>query len=229
MQQVRILVDYANITNVAYRRENQHQESEVSADSSAMAATDKIDAECQRCLSLIMQKDEQAMADFYDATIAKVYAIALHITGFPEAAEEVVEDVYMQVWREAEKYDVHRSRVTTWLITICRSRALDHLRRSERAETHPDPVSLQPFSEFNEENPIDLLMVTERDHAIHAAIKALPAIQRQLLALAFFKGLSHQQIANHTEMPLGTVKTHIRQAITCLQQTTGLDDQRFEE
>lgn len=226
MQQVRIPVDYANITRVAYTRENQHQESEVSADPVATTASDKFDAECQRWLRLIVQDDENALADLYDATIAKVYAVALHITATPEAAEEVVEDVYMQVWREAEKYDAHRSRVTTWLMTICRSRSLDHLRRREKAVTHPDPVSLESINEGDEDNPVDLLMITERDHAIHAAIKELSAIQRQLLALAYFKGMSHQQIADHIEMPLGTVKTHIRQAISCLQQSACLDDQR---
>jgi len=223
---VRSEVDCANIKQVAYQEKDMHQAPETSG-SSELSAADKLNADVQYYLKLISLADENAMADFYDVTSGKVYAVALHITGSPEAAEEIVEDVYMQVWRDAGKYDSERSRVMTWLQTICRSRALDYLRRCEKAETHPDPDKLNSSVQIVDNDPVDLLMVTERDSVIHAAMQELSSVQRQLVTLAFFKGMSHQQISDHIEMPLGTVKTHIRKAITCLQRSLGTDDQRF--
>ncbi len=196
-------------------------------DAPVLSTADKLNSTAQYYLTLIVNKDENAMADFYDATLGVVYALALHITGTAESAEEVVEDVYMQVWRDAKKYDQERARVITWLQTICRSRALDFLRRRDKADTHPDPDLLRKEEDVEEDNPIDLLLVTERDSVIHSAIKELPSVQRQLLGLAFFKGMSHQQISDYLEMPLGTVKTHIRKAINSLQQHPEINEQRF--
>jgi len=225
-EHVRSQVDYAKIKDIANPGKDMQHASET-AGLPELSVADKLNAEAKRCLTLIAKNDENAMADFYDATLGKVYAVALHIVGSPEAAEEVIEDVYMQVWRDAGKYDQERARVMTWLQTICRSRSLDYLRRSEKADTHPEPESLNKEVQTYGDDPADLLLVTEQESAVNAALKDLSSVQRQLVALAFFKGMSHQQISDHIEMPLGTVKTHIRKAIVCLQQSPGMDDERF--
>ena len=164
----------------------------------------------------IARQDEAALAQFYDASIGRVYGLALRITGRADAAEEVASDVYLQVWRHAHDYDPARGRVAAWLLTICRTRAIDHLRRREPAEPLAD-ADLLSAQDGSASDPQDLLAAS-RDHSeLHAALERLTPIQRQLLALAFFRGLTHDEIARHSGMPLGSVKTHIRRALGALR------------
>jgi len=175
------------------------------------------DEELQQLLARIGKREEASLAALYDATVSRVYGLALRIVRDTAAAEEVVEDVFLQVWKTASAFDPLRGRPITWLLTICRSRALDHLRRKEPAELHPDPEQLseQPIEDCN---PQDLLLATEKNRQLHEALKQLSAIQRQLLSLAFFRGLTHEEISAHAEMPLGTVKTHVRRALQTLRE-----------
>lgn len=177
------------------------------------------DAHCCDWLAAIADQDESALAALYDATIGRVYGLALRITRKPEAAEEVVADVYLHVWRKAATYDATRGRALTWLLTICHSRALDMLRRKDQAESHPEPETLRPDLHEGDNDPLDLLQSIENQSAMYMALETLPPIQRQLIALAFFKGLSHQETADQSGLPLGTVKTHIRRALEQLRQT----------
>lgn len=181
------------------------------------------DAHCCVLLAAIAKQDESALAALYDATLSRVYGLALRITRKPEAAEEVVADVYLQVWRKAAAYDAARGRALTWLLTICYSRALDQLRRKDEAEAHAEPETLRTDLTDGDNDPLDLLQAVENQHAIHAALESLSPIQRQLIALAFFKGLSHQEAAAQSGLPLGTVKTHIRRALEQLRQALQTD------
>ena len=169
-------------------------------------------------LEKIAAKDESALAAFYDATVNRVYGLALRITRASHAAEEVVSDVYLQVWQQAHRYDVTRGKVLTWLLTVCRSRALDTLRRSDPAELYAEPELLISDTYSSNDDPLGLLLMVERDHTLHTALKTLDSMPRQLLALAFFKGLSHQEISDHTGMPLGSVKTILRNAMGALKK-----------
>lgn len=168
-------------------------------------------------LARITQHDQAALAALYDASASRLYGLALRITGERAAAEEVVSDVYFQVWNQAERYDAQRGRVMAWLLTICRSRALDKLRRRDQAEPHPDPQVLRPDLDCDDNDPLDLLLALERDSAIHAALATLDGRVRELLALAFFKGLSHEEIAQHTGMPLGSIKSILRRGMQALR------------
>ena len=165
----------------------------------------------------IASADESALADLYDATARYAYALALRITRNPQDAEEVVEDTYFQIWRRADQYDAQRGRVLAWVLTLCRSRALDLLRRQDQAELHADPGSLGEESDDQTPDPQQLVAMFQRDSAVHAAVTQLTGVQQQLIGLAFLRDMSHQQIADHLNMPLGTVKTHIRKALTALQ------------
>jgi RNA polymerase sigma factor (sigma-70 family) len=192
------------------------------------AANAKRDAENLVLWSLVqaMARQEQlALSQFYDATMRRVFTIAQRIVQRPELAEEVVSDTYMQVWREASRYDASRGRVMGWLLIIARSRALDCLRRQDEAVSHPEPHLLQD-GEVDEHGDMqqpedDLLATTERNTALHQALLTLAPIERQLLALAFFRGLSHAEIADHAGLALGTVKTHIRRALASLRTVLG--------
>lgn len=168
-------------------------------------------------IARMIARDETALGEIYDATAGRVYALALRITGQSQAAEEVVSDVYFQIWQQAQRYDPVRGTVLTWMLTICRSRALDSLRRREPAETHAEPHDLQPDLFFEDRGPLDLLLIVEQNSRLHRALATLNKGQQMLLALAFFKGMTHQEIAVHTGMPLGSVKTGLRKAVQLLK------------
>jgi RNA polymerase sigma factor (sigma-70 family) len=174
-------------------------------------------------LGRICAGDQAALAEFYDATVSRVLALARRITRQAQAAEEVVADVYLQVWQQASRYDASRGRVLTWLLTICRSRALDRLRRRDEAELHPTPDTLRPDLYRDDADPLSELLVFERKSRVHDALATLGDSERRLLLLAFFDGMSHQEIADHTGMPLGSVKTVVRRGIITLRAELGLN------
>jgi RNA polymerase sigma-70 factor (ECF subfamily) len=168
-------------------------------------------------IAAIARGEEDALGQLYDATLGRVHGLALRITRDRQVAEEVVEDVYWQVWRQALRFDADRGNAMAWLLTITRSRALDSLRRADEAQTHPEPETLMSAEVAADGDPQDLLGATQRDLRLHAALSALDALPRQLIALAFFRGLTHEEIAAHTDLPLGTVKSHIRRALSALK------------
>lgn len=164
----------------------------------------------------IGQHDEQAFENLYEATLSRVYGLALRITRNKQAAEEVTEDVYWQIWRTALYFDSQRGTVMAWLLMIARSRALDYLRRQDTAEICEAPESL--ISEPNWANdPQDLLAATQKNVQLNQALLRLDPVQRQLIALAFFRGLTHEEITAYTGVALGTVKSHIRRGLKQLQ------------
>ncbi len=168
-------------------------------------------------LRAIAGGDERAFAAFYDATVGVVYGLALRILRDVQEAEEVVSDAYLQVWRQAARFDATRGAPRAWLVTIARSRALDTLRRRDPAEPREDAEALADLDCADGPDPTDWLCAMERGTALHTALAGLSQEQRQLLALAYFRGLSHQEISDHTGMPLGTVKTHLRKGIDALR------------
>ncbi len=171
---------------------------------------------------LIARKDEVALGRLYDASIAKVYSIAMAICRRPEAAEEVVSDVFLQVWNEAVRYDPARGSVLAWLATITRTRALDHLRRRDKAISHPSPEDLIEESSCIGD-AADQLYMAEAGTILFRAMQQLSPLHRQLLSLAFYKGFSHTEIAVHCSLPLGSVKTHIRNALRRMRNVLGQD------
>jgi RNA polymerase sigma-70 factor (ECF subfamily) len=188
-------------------------------------ASDSADAERARLAGLIVRmaaSDQAALAAFHDATLARAWGLTLRIVREAALAEEVIGDAYFQAWRSAAQYDPAKSSPLTWLLMLCRSRALDALRAREPAQPHEDPHSLIDESAAPAaEDPLDLLTAASANRAVHAALAALSPDQRQMIALAFFRGLSHQEIATCTEVPLGTVKSQIRRALAALRSRLG--------
>lgn len=176
-------------------------------------------------LDAISKHDQSALARFYDLTVSRVYSVALRIVRHVHLAEEVVSDVYMQVWRDSQRYDDSRGRVLGWLLIITRSRALDILRRQDEAFSHPEPYDLVSEPESEQKSAHDLLAAAQAGSALHEAMQSLTPLQRQLLSLAFFRGLSHSEIVEQSGIPLGSVKTHIRRALTALKSKLGTNMQ----
>jgi len=169
-------------------------------------------------MARVASRDESALADLYDLSSARLFAVARRIAGSTTAAEEIVSDVFLQVWQRGERYDAERGRVITWLLTICRSRALDWLRRRDEAFSHHDPESLRAEVVKSDDDPYALTTAFKTGTEVRAAIETLDERERHLVGLAFFRGLTHQEISDHTCMPLGTVKTVIRNALSALRE-----------
>lgn len=136
-------------------------------------------------LEAITRRDRTAFGAFYDATIKRVLSLVLRITQQIEIAEEVVSDVYLQVWRQADRFDPARGNALAWLTIICRSRALDALRKSNtELINRAEPISEIPELE-TADFPQDLLISVEQHTTVHAALEKLEPNQRQLLALGY--------------------------------------------
>ncbi len=185
--------------------------------SSPVEAVEEAAGALDRLLGAIAEGDEGAFAAFYDQTVGRVYGLALRITQAHTLAEEIVCDVYLQLWRQANRYDRSRGNVMAWLMTLSRSRALDLLRRERSASRPQSPVQDQDPPD-GAPHTLDLLVEVDRSAALHEALRALDEEQRQLLALAYFRGYSHSELAGLTGLPLGTVKTKLRRALAVLRE-----------
>lgn len=169
-------------------------------------------------IARIAGHQDKALAALYDATAARVFGLVSRIVQDNALAEEVVEDTYWQVWRQAVRFDVGRGRPVTWLLAMARSRAIDALRRRERRPLQPlaDEEEAGLYDE-SAAGPLDLLSATRGQHLLYSALAGLDPQPRQLVALAFLRGLTHDEVAESTGLPLGTVKSQIRRALQSLK------------
>ncbi len=209
--------EFDSIACVGYTRAMELTHDTSTTPATVAPSTTDDDPRYRALIARIAGGDEAALAQLYDDTAGRVYALALRITRNAQDAEETALDVYTQVWRQADQYDAARGRALAWIMTICRSRALDLLRRRETAQTHPEPDALRDEAGDASDDPREWVELFQRDSAVRRALEGLPALPRELLKLAFLHGLSHQDIAARSGLPLGTVKTHIRKALNALQ------------
>jgi RNA polymerase sigma-70 factor (ECF subfamily) len=162
--------------------------------------------------------DRDALADLYDRHARLLYSLALRMVRLQADAEDVLQDVFAQVWRQAARYDTSRGSVVGWLVTLTRSRALDRLRRGRARPLATDDE--RRAHEVPDTAPgVDLVLVSaEQAAAVRAALDALPENQRVPLELAYYEGLSQSEIAARLDVPLGTIKTRMRHALVRLRE-----------
>ena len=172
----------------------------------------------QEWIARMVDSDQTALELLYEGLVGQVYGLALRITRRVQLAEEVVQDTFWQVWRQAQRFDPEKGSAKAWVMTIARSRALDALRRIEPNECNLEAETLELIEASNDDIPPNLLVAVQQGQQLHTALASLDPMPRQLVSLAFFRGLSHAEIAGHTGLPLGTVKSHIRHALLTLQQ-----------
>lgn len=174
----------------------------------------------------ICRGEPEALGELFDLEAGRLFAIAQSILGSPDDAEEVVNDVLGTVWLQAERYDPARGSVACWLAIMTRSRSLDRLRRNRRHQTsslHPESNSAaygehEASAAGQEHQRFDLCRATG------LAMQRLSAMQRRVVRLAFFEDLSHREIAERLQMPLGTVKSHCRRGMALLRQSLSAYD-----
>ena len=173
-------------------------------------------------IARIATGEEPALARLYDETSRLVYGLVLRIVREPSTAEDVTLEVYMQVWRTAASYDTFRGSVTAWLATAARSRALDWM-RSKQARLYRDGQAMDDLPEMVDigTNPEENLAQTQQAAFVRQAMASLPAEQRVALDLGFYSGLTHAEIAERLNVPLGTVKSRIRMGMNKLREVLG--------
>jgi RNA polymerase sigma-70 factor (ECF subfamily) len=163
-------------------------------------------------LENIRRKDQQAMADVFDRYGGMVYSVALRVLKDKEQAEDVMQDIFFQLWSKPDAYVQGRGSLGAWLLVVARNRAIDKLRQRKACDS-PDDVVLLSHTDLAAEAERNVLMEKVRN-----VLKSLPPEQLKSIELAYFQGLSHSEIAEKTGDPLGTVKTRIRLALIGLRK-----------
>ncbi|WP_448603109.1 sigma-70 family RNA polymerase sigma factor [Thermoleptolyngbya sp.] len=171
-------------------------------------------------LARIAQQDQSALSSLYDRYARVLYSLAFRILGSVEEAEEIVLDVFSQVWKLAGRYDPQRGRVDAWLFMLTRSRSLDRLRSLQRiskaVESSTEAAKIVPQTQISD--PTEDVLIHERRDRVLSAMQRLPVEQREVIELAYYQGLTHVEIAAKTGKSLGTVKTRIRLGLNKLRQ-----------
>jgi RNA polymerase sigma-70 factor (ECF subfamily) len=160
-----------------------------------------------------------ALGQLYDRYAAIAYGLARRILPQPDQAEEVVQDVFAQVWRDASRYERARASVAGWIVMLTRTRAIDRLRAQKARPDQTagvEPAFVAPLTS-PERSPEALTISAEDVQLVRGALSQLPENQRSLVELAYYEGLTHSEIAERTGVPLGTVKTRLRTAMATLR------------
>ena len=166
-------------------------------------------------LERVVRKDESALAALYDRYSGLVFAEAMRILRDNGAAEEILQDIFYQVWRTAEKFDPARGSLPGWLMVVARNRSISRLRRrsnrpAEELDQNAVSVSVNLETTASQNQMIGRLK---------SVMSGMPENQRQAIELAFFEGMTHSEIAGKTGEPLGTIKTRIRSALEVLRRS----------
>jgi RNA polymerase sigma-70 factor, ECF subfamily len=156
--------------------------------------------------------DQGAMAELYDRYSSVVYAVALRVLGDTGSAEDVLQEVFLQLWRNPSAFDAARGSLGSWLAVITRNRAIDSLRK-RRPETDIEDVVLSVSPDLAGE--AELARASQK---VRGVMGAMTPVQRSALEMAYWEGMSHSEIANKTGEPLGTVKTRIRAGLMMLRK-----------
>jgi len=172
--------------------------------------------------------DRAAFAQLYERTSGHLFAVLLRVQRDRALAEDLLQEVYVSVWRAAGGFDAARAQPLTWLTSIARNRAIDSLRRTQ---TQPQLLSTTRDADDDDDapdaveraadpapGPLELLDIACDARQLTQCMGGLSATQRQSLALAFYDGLSHAEVAEHMRQPLGTVKSWLRRALQALKQ-----------
>jgi len=171
-------------------------------------------------LSRIAMGDQVAFAEFYEVTSSHLYGVALRILKDPPAAEEILQEAYVNVWHHAGSYEVAKSQPMTWLTSIVRNRCLDQLRRREvETVTLTSDDDDAPEYDLPSESmtPAEMLLAGAEARSVRDCVDTLDAGPKQAIALAFYQGLSHSELAAHLHEPLGTVKSWVRRGLERLK------------
>ena len=167
-------------------------------------------------LRAVAQGDEESLAAIYDRYRTILFGLLFRILGNRAEAEDVLQEVFVQVWQRARDFDENRGKAFTWLVTLARSRAIDRLRSLDSRSRTIEAATKESADAVGD--AIEDAINNERGEVVRAALKELPEEQRAALLMAYFDGFSQSEIAERTNTPLGTVKTRMRTGMTKLRE-----------
>jgi RNA polymerase sigma factor (sigma-70 family) len=178
------------------------------------------DASLQALIARMAQGQADAMAQLYDASISRVYSLVRRFLPDDASAQDVTQEVYLQAWQQACRFDAQRGAAMGWLLNIARSRALDAWRKLSSNPVHANSEWADESAAhwLHSQQPADFLEAADRKTLLHAALEQLPSATRQMLSLAFFHDMTHAEISAHLHTPLGTVKSTLRRALLALRE-----------
>ncbi len=162
--------------------------------------------------------DSSALSDLYDRHARAIYSLAVRMLADAAEAEDVVQDVFTQAWRQAARYDAARAPVVAWLMIITRARSLDRLRRRRSRIVATELDASTPHPRDPDASQESLAITAEQADRLRGALGSLPESQRAAIELAYYEGLSQSDIAERLQQPLGTVKTRIRSGLLKLRE-----------
>ena len=197
------------------------------AAASRLRPANPADAADQACLKRIAGGQLDALEELYDRYRSMAYSISLRITADATLAEDVVQDAFLGAWRNAERYAAGRGSVKTWLLSIVHHRAVDAVRRRRPTTELPGHEQVPPLALTLPDVWPEVSAGLDRE-AVRAALDGLSAVQRHALELAYFSGLTQQEISERTDTPLGTVKSRMRLGLLAMRRTLVGDGSEVE-
>lgn len=170
-------------------------------------------------LQQIGKGDRRSFEQLYDRFSGVLFSTAYRVLNNQEAAEDVLQDVFVQIWEKAPLYDPLRGKPLTWAVTLTRNKSIDRLRSTQRRNRLRDEVEQESlsFEQFDDKSSVDAVDAMEKGAMVRAAIAKLSPDQRQAIELAFFSGLTQTEIAERLGEPLGTIKARIRRGMMKLK------------
>jgi RNA polymerase sigma-70 factor (ECF subfamily) len=183
----------------------------------------EFDQDDEQLVRRVAQRDAEAFARLYDRHADLIYSVALRVLADPALAEDTAQEVFLRLWRTPEAYDPARGRFMSWLVSVARNRAVDEVRMRGRRRLREvgDNASIDDPPDSRAEDPQLAVQVQADRLAVRRALAHLPPDQRTALELAYFSGLTQQEIAERLRQPLGTIKTRTRLAMRKLRAMLG--------
>lgn len=182
-------------------------------------SADARQAEEAALLLRIRDHDQRAVEDLYARYSRPLFSLAYQVTGSDRYAQDVVQEVFIAVWRDAARFDPARGSASSWLFALARHKAIDFVRKEAAIRRRTADVDLS-FEEASDDVDQDAWLNIRRER-VREALKQLPEAQRTVVELAFFSGLTHVEVAEHLDIPLGTAKTRIRTGLLRLRDLLG--------
>ncbi|WP_435199876.1 ECF RNA polymerase sigma factor SigK [Janibacter sp. GS2] len=172
-------------------------------------------------LLAVAQGDEAAFASLYDATSRRVYGLVLRVLRNPSQSEEVTQEIYLEVWRHAGKYDPDRGSPLGWLMTLAHRRAVDRVRSSQAATVRDESYEART-REVHFDTTAEAATAQLEAHRVRQALDRISEVQREAVSLAYLDGYTHREVAARLDLPLGTAKTRIRDGLIRLRDQLGV-------
>ena len=172
-------------------------------------------------LARVATGDKQAFAELYDTTSARIYGLVKRLLVDPAQAEEVTQEIYLEIWQTATRYQQERGSAMSWMLTMAHRRAVDRVRASQASRDRDTRIGIRDYDREYDQ-VAEHVEVTMEGARVKRALQGLTELQRQAVQLAYYGGLSHSEIAAELHVPVGTVKTRIRDGMIRLRDAMGV-------